>query len=188
MNTPIRRRNSLRLPEYDYSLPGCYFVTICTFNSKCVLGKIIHEQVKLSRTGKIVEEEWNQTTNLRPDIILDSYVIMPNHVHGIIQINEPTQGRGTARCAPTTLSERKTNKIDRKNRLKSNSLSTIIRSFKSAATRRANQMMKTAGAPLWQRNYYEHVIRNEDELSRIRSYIDTNPYRWNIDKNNPKNF
>jgi REP element-mobilizing transposase RayT len=161
-------RRSIRLRGYDYSQAGAYFVTICTHNHM-----LFFED---DRIRGIAEQCWLEIPRHFQDIELDEWVVMPNHLHGIIIITDAR--RGTACRAPTSVIERFGKPI-------SGSLPTIIRSFKSAATKRINDLRGTTRAPVWQRNYYEHVIRNEDELNRLRRYILDNPVQWNIDENNP---
>ncbi|MBZ0258850.1 transposase [bacterium] len=184
MNTKPTRKNSLRLSEYDYSESGSYFITVCTHKRQCALGKIIDNQMVLNEKGHIVNLEWKRSASLRSGLNLDEIIIMPNHIHGIIQIQNPALSRGATCCAREESSIYQSNQ----KHLNSNSLSTIIRSFKSAVTRKINLLFNTSGATFWQRSYYEHIIRNEAELERIREYIATNLFRWDTDKNNPKNF
>jgi len=176
VKTTKHDRKSIRLKDYDYSQAGSYFVTICTNDKGCVLGEIINGEMHLNDIGRIVESEWMKTGKIRKNVILDSFVIMPNHLHGIIFIIEMDNGRGTVHRAPTTEQFAKPT---------SNSIPTIIRSFKATATKQINQLRNSPGNPVWQRNYFERVIRNEKELNRIREYINSNPYNWNEDNNNP---
>jgi putative transposase len=122
--------------------------------------------------GKRIEEEWLRTALVRPYVELGDVVIMPNHIHGIVSIRD--HGRGEACLAPTSTFGHPV----------AGSLPTIIGAFKSASTKRINEI-RGRGAPLWQRNYFEHVIRNEAELNRVREYIALNPLRWDEDFNNP---
>ncbi|MCJ7459093.1 MAG: transposase [candidate division Zixibacteria bacterium] len=174
-NLEKHHRRSIRLKEYDYSQAGGYFVTICTDGGEFLFGDVVNEEMELNERGIIVKREWLKTAELRKDIILDEYIIMPNHFHGVILIID--DGRGTARRAPT---------VERFSRPVANSFPTIVRSFKSAVTNRINQIRGTPGASVWQRNYYEHVIRNEDKLFKIRQYIQNNPLKWHLDRENPE--
>jgi len=167
-------RRSIRLQGYDYGQTGMYFITVCVEGRECLFSEVVQGKMIANQVGRIVEGEWLKTPVLRPYVVLDEFVVMPNHFHAILQI--VSEGRGTARRAPTT---------ERFSRPVSGSLPTIIRSFKSATTNRINELRSAPGAPLWQRNYYEHVIRDEDELHRIREYILTNPLRWELDRENP---
>ncbi len=167
----IHHRRSIRLKDYDYSQAGAYFITICTQNRECLFGEIKDGQMRLNEMGKITAIEWENTSVLRPNIELDEWVVMPNHFHGIIIILD---GRGTARRAPTA--------VEQFGKPVSGSIPTIIRSFKSAVTKRINEYRQMVGAKLWQRNYWERIIRNETELNHIREYIHNNPDSWEQDK------
>ena len=173
-NFENHHRRSIRLQGYDYSQPGMYFVTIGVEGRTCLFGEVVRGKMILDQIGQIVEEEWLRTPVLRPSVTLDEFIVMPNHFHAVVMI--VYEGRGTARRAPTT---------ERFGRPVSGSLPTIVRSFKSATAKRINELRGTPSAPLWQRNYYEHVIRSEEELQRIREYIQTNPLRWEFDRENP---
>jgi len=165
-------RRSIRLKDYDYCQEGAYFVTICTHSHKCLFGEIVSGATQLNRFGNVVNKCWLEIPHHFPNVEIDTFVVMPNHFHGILVIHDC---RGTACRAPTEKFGRPTPR----------SLPTIIRSFKSAVTKRINALRKTPGARLWQRNYYEHVIRNEDDLNEIRQYILDNPVKWDMDENNP---
>ena len=168
-------RRSIRLKEYDYSRAGAYFVTISARNRQCLFGKIEDGKVQLSAAGEIVQSEWLRSESVRRNVVLDEFVIMPNHVHGIIMLTDKTGFVGaTRRVAPT----RPCGPVP-------GSIGAIIGQFKSAATKRINQLRKTRGARVWQRNYYEHVLRNENELDRVREYMTNNPLRWELDQENP---
>ena len=163
-------RRSIRLPEYDYTQAGVYYITICSHEREHIFGEICDGQMVLNAIGQIVADEWSQTAQKRPNIALDAYVIMPNHVHGIIVISESTN------ILPPT--------IERFGQPTSNSIPTIVRLFKSAATKRINIFRNTWHQPVWQRNYYEHVVRGEADLDRIRTYIANNPVQWAEDREN----
>lgn len=167
-------RRSIRLQGYDYGQARMYFITVCVEGRECLFGEVVQGKMIVNQVGRIVEEEWLKTLALRPYVVLDEFVVMPNHFHAILLI--VTAGRGTAGRAPTT---------ERFGKPVSGSLPTIVRSFKSAAAKHINELRSTPGVSLWQRNYHEHVIRNEDELHRIREYIQTNPLRWELDQENP---
>jgi putative transposase len=168
-----RNRRSIRLKGYDYTREGAYFVTICAQDRKCLFGEIVDGRMVLNEVGKIVCDEWLKTPILRPYVICDAFVIMPNHFHGIVTIAD---GRDTARRVPT---------VERFGQPVSGSIPTIIRSFKSAATKRINELQKTPGLKLWQRNYYEHIIRDPNDFNRICEYIEYNPLRWELDALHP---
>jgi len=179
-------RRSIRLRGYDYTRPGAYFVTIVTRRRECLLGEIVDGKMVLSEYGRIVAEEWERTALVRPYVRLDEFVVMPNHIHGIIWIvGDDAVGAtrpvgATRRVAPTgsTTGGRPTGP-------RAGSLGAIIAQFKSAAAKRINQIRGTPGVPVWQRNYYEHIVRNERALNAIRQYIRNNPARWTDDRENP---
>jgi REP element-mobilizing transposase RayT len=168
------RRRSLRLKDFDYS-QGAFFVTVCSAGRASLLGEVIQGEMQLSEAGMIVEQEWLNTAVLRPNIELDQFVVMPNHLHGIVVFREGPGG--TARCAPTEA---------KFGQSVANSLSTIIRAFKSAATNRVNRWKNLPEGQVWQRGFYEHVIRDDNALNRIREYIVLNPELWDSDRDNPK--
>jgi putative transposase len=134
----------------------------------------------LSEVGRIVDEEWRRAPLIRPYVNLDAFVIMPNHLHGVIIITDAAVG-ARRRLAPT-------NDVDSPRQFGSpppHAVSSLIGSYKSAATRRVNRFRGSPGAPLWQRNYYEHIIRGDEELQRIRYYIECNPTQWEADRYYP---
>ena len=176
MMTTLQPRKKLRLPEYDYSWPGWYYVTVCTRDREPLFGQIVDDHMVLNHIGRIVEEEWLKTPLIRKNVALDDYVIMPNHLHGIVIINDAIVG-ATRRVAPT----------EGHPKLRSASLGAILGQFKSIATKRARKECLLSDRSLWQRGYYDHVIRNDADLHRIREYIATNPRRWALDKENPVN-
>ena len=176
-NPDIHHRRSIRLSGYDYARAGAYFVTVCSQNRECVFGEVVDGSIQLSEWGRIIRGEWLRTRSVRSNVQLDAFIVMPNHFHGIVVINGYV--RGTARRAPT---------MERFGQPVSGSLPTIIRAFKSATTKRINQLRGTPSMRVWQRNYYEHVVRNENDLIKIRQYIERNPIRWEDDKNHPENI
>ncbi len=169
-----RHRHSIRLRGFDYREAEAYFITVCTVNRQCLFGAILDGAMELNSLGEIITDEWHRTAIMRPRVSLDAFVIMPNHVHGIVCLNEDEEGK--ARLAPT---------MARFGRPVGGSLSTIVGAFKSASTKRINELRGTRGAPLWQKNYFDHVIRHEQELDQVREYITFNPARWSEDANNP---
>jgi REP element-mobilizing transposase RayT len=179
-------RRSIRLKGYDYSQAGIYFVTICTKNKKCLFGEIKNDKMILNQLGYIVQNEWIKTSEIRNNVTLDSFVIMPNHLHGIIIINNDVR-RGVLQYAPTAnahaagISQYAPTATFRS---PSQTIGAIVRGFKSVATKRINEIRKTPGLPLWQRNYYEHIIRNENDLGKIQQYILINSAKWEFDRNN----
>lgn len=187
-------RRPIRLKEYDYSQPGAYFVTICAWDRKCFFGDVINGEMELNRYGRIIEGEWLQTGNVRSNVEIDQYVVMPNHIHGILIINENNNHPATHNANTDENGVNEQNDATHQNRathrvaptLGSNSLEAIMGQFKSAVTKQINRLRNTPGHPVWQRNYYEHVIRNERGLNAIREYIINNPLQWDQDENNPR--
>jgi REP element-mobilizing transposase RayT len=177
-NPDEHHRRSIRLKEYDYSKPAGFFITICTHNRKLIFGQITNGEIKLSEIGRIAKNYWEEIPSHFTNAALDEYVIMPNHIHGIILILDYVDYVGARHASPLQPPQ-----IPRGTKPKS--LGTIVGSFKSATTKHINQIRKTPGIPLWQRNYYEHIIRNENELNKIREYIRNNPIKWEMDYDNP---
>jgi REP element-mobilizing transposase RayT len=187
INPQIHHRRSIRLKEYDYSQAGGYFVTVCTHGRDCILGDIVEDNVRLNQFGEIVREEWLRTEQIRPEIRIDEFVVMPNHMHGVIIINYVG---ATRRVVPQngSTNRKKGDPSGRPYGPAARSIGAIIGQFKSIVTKHINSLRKTSFIPIWQRNYYEYVIRDEDDLNRIRQYIIDNPIRWDEDENNPKNW
>ncbi len=163
---------STRLEGWDYSATGYYFVTICTHGRECCLGEVVAGEMHLSGAGMIVMEEWQNTARIRENITLDEWVVMPNHLHGIIVItgapHRETPHRGVSTGG-----------------WRSGSLGAIIGQFKSVCTKR----IRADGFDFaWQTRYFDRVIRSEPALQEVREYIRKNPLRWELDLNNPKNL
>ena len=153
---PIRK--NLRLKHYDYTKPGAYFVTICCAERQCMLGKVCDDDVIPSEVGRLVSVHWLHIEERFPSVQLDAFVLMPNHVHGVLLLTDA----GAMNRAPT--------------------LGEVVRSFKASVTRAANGLVSM---PFWQRGFHERVVRNEGELSRVREYIANNPRQWSMDEENP---
>ncbi len=239
------RRRSMRLKGYDYSQAGAYFVTICTQGRACLFGEVVDGEMRLNDAGRMVVAEWERLPALFPNVVLDAFVVMPNHIHGIVILTDPaddatdgataigatisgattggaatggaTTGGATTRVAPTTAGDDATpvgaglvpalSTMARDDATpvgaglvpapSTPALSTpaptlgdVIGAFKSRVTVEYTRGVKTLGwtpfdKRLWQRNYYEHIIRNEEALNRIRRYIVENPIRWAFDRENP---
>ena len=182
LNMRQRNRQSIRLKNYDYSQAGAYFVTLCSYQKECLFGKVNGQNVILTGVGKIIHEEWYKSANIRQEITLDTFVIMPNHIHGIVFINnsESTSIANVGARGPSPLQGGKPVAGTGKKPLGS-----FVGGFKSACTKRVNELRRTPSVPLWQRNYYEHVIRSENALFQIRRYIQENPKCWLEDDENP---
>jgi REP element-mobilizing transposase RayT len=163
--TPARRR-SPKLEGYDYTSPGVYFVTLCARAGRYPFGEVCDGEVRLSDVGRAIAQCWKDVPRHFQTVELDLYVVMPNHLHGLIALTEAADSLPPVRTRP--------------------SVHTVVGAFKSAATRRVNVMRNTPGVSLWQRTYYDHVVRTEQGLERIREYIANNPIRWEIDEENPE--
>ena len=166
----LHHRKLIRLKEYNYALPGEYFVTICTHNHECTLGEILDGEMRLNEIGKIVEKCWKKIPSHFINMELGEFVVMPNHLHGIIIINEQVE-------------HIKTNIHVGVQNFEPLQLGSIIRSYKAAVTRECRHCRYQDFR--WQRNYYEHIIRSDKELNNIREYIVNNPMQWNVDEENP---
>jgi len=154
-------RRSNRLRDCDYRQQGVYFITICTHRQACLFGEVIDGAMQLNQLGRIVEQEWQRTAVLRPYVDLDAFVVMPNHFHGVIVIvEENTVAGGSAKL------------------LAARSLGAIIGQFKGSVTKRIRSQEGLQGIMVWQRNYHDHVVRNDKSLQRIREYIAYNPENW----------
>ena len=173
-------RRSIRLPEYDYSQDGAYFVTICTQNKEHLFGEIASGKMILNDAGRMIDMWWQELPKHFVPVQIDQYVIMPNHVHGVIVIV------GVDRC----VDPRKTAEIKKGEHVGS-PLPHIVQWYKTMTTNEYIKGVKTNrwrpfARRLWQRNYYEHVIRNEYDLNEIRKYIIENPLKWALDEENPE--
>ncbi|NCJ08257.1 transposase [Synechococcales cyanobacterium C] len=165
-----RRRKLLRLQDYDYTRSGAYFVTICVKDRVCLFGEVVDGEMHPNAYGEIVQAVWDGLPDHYDHVVLDAFVVMPNHIHSIIILDAET----------TTISSRD-------EMSKRHGLSEIVRAFKTFSARRINELRQCSGVPVWQRNYYEHIIRNEESLNRIRGYITENPIRWSKDREGPNN-
>jgi len=179
-NPEIHHRRSIRLKGYDYTQSGAYFITFCAYQRMHVFGEVVDGEMVLNETGKIAREEWFKTAEIRPYVKLyeDEFVLMPNHGHGIIWIDDDWARQ---RRAPTETTEKFGKPVK-------GSIPTIVRAYKSAVTHAVNAAENQRGAVLWQKNYYEHVIRNERELNNIGWYIVNNPLNWQLDRDNFQNI
>ncbi len=161
------RKTSPRLKDFDYSQAGAYFVTICTFKKACLLGEIANGMMLLNPSGEIAFSTWEDMPNHYPHVQLDQFIIMPNHVHGIIFLTDLRRDRFL------NLS------------LQRHSLSEIIRGFKTWSAKWVNEDLGKTGTPIWQRSFYDRIIRDQEELLRIQEYTLNNPIKWEEDEENP---
>lgn len=175
------QRRSIRLPGYDYSLPGAYFVTICTHDRELLFGGITNGEMRLNPLGELVKFTWFDLMNHVKNIHLGPFGIMPNHVHGIIRIvgvdHEPVGAGVGAGSEPATTTNAPTTV--------QTALPEIVRQFKTFSARRINGARNTHGLLVWQRNYWEHIIRDENSYHEIAEYIRNNPAQWEMDADYP---
>lgn len=177
---PIHHRRSIRLKGYDYSSAGMYLVTMVTYNRECLFGDIQDGAMNLNELGAIAQSEWIRSSEIRRDEIgLDAFVVMPNHLHGIVAIIYDATVNNIGAYGQTRAHRRAP--LQRLSRLP-RSLGSFIAGYKSIATKRINQMRATPAVPVWQRNYQDHIIRDERELLRVQEYIHNNPMQWELDK------
>jgi len=154
-------RRSIRLPGYDYAQPGAYFVTIVSHGRELLFGAIVDGEMQPNACGEAVQRVWFELPEHYPQFRRDAFVVMPNHVHGIVVIeDEPSSSRRAG-------------------------LAEVVRGFKTFSARRVNGLRGTAGVSIWQRNHYERVIRDDRELDRVRADIGANPSGWTEDRENP---
>ena len=206
----VHHRRSIRLKGYDYSRPGAYFVTICTQGRLCLFGDVVDGNVVLNESGRMVQTVWNEIPHHYPYVDIDAFVVMPNHIHGIVVIvgagpcacpgpracpgtGQPqgVPGTGQPQGVPGTGQPQGVPGTGQPQGVAPTlSLPDVVHRFKTLTTKRYADGVKQRGWPpfpgrLWQRNYYEHIIRDENELNRIRQYITNNPLRWALDRENP---
>ena len=167
-------RHSIRLTGYDYRSEGAYFVTICAFQQKPQFGEIRDGKVHLNELGALVQNLWFRIGELRAEVELDTFVVMPNHLHGILFF---VAAPGDHSCSDHFDGPAITAKT-----LPSKSLGAVLGQFKSAVTKQSRRLSNPPSTPIWQRNYHEHIIRNERALNEIREYIMHNPARWHDDE------
>ncbi len=168
-----RSRRSIRLPGYDYGQAGVYFVTICAFQQATLFGEITDGAMALNELGKIVSAEWQHVSTVRRNVKLDQFVVMPNHIHGLVIIESCINGDNSRNTTG--------NRTMRAGTLQSGSLGAIVGQFKLAVNRQARRLNLYPAHRIWQRNYHEHIVRDETSLNEIRRYILENPARWNDD-------
>jgi putative transposase len=171
-----RRRNSLRYTGYDYTQPGAYFVTFCTHGGRCIFGHVDDQgQMIHNSLGQIAHASWADFAENHPEIEIDIFIVMPNHIHVLLWI---LASANPADKPPP-------NKVRAFGDAIAGSLSTLIGAYKGGVTQKAKTQKLVAGPTLWHRNFHDHIVRGEEELQRIREYIRTNPQRWKEDKLHP---
>jgi len=212
-NPEIHKRRSIRLKGYDYSQAGAYFITICCHDRACLFGEILDNKMVLNERGIVAQNEWLKTAEIRKNVELDVFIIMPNHIHGIIIINDtrrgelhspnddnvrdmqgelhsphdelqsPNDGNNDVKgeCnSPIVSTDGLKGECNSPLRSPSNNIGSIVRGYKSSVTKQLNVL--NIGCVVWQRNYYEHIIRNEQSYQTISNYIINNPAKWQEDK------
>ena len=196
-NPDKHHRRSIRLKGYDYSLSGAYFITLCTYQRQCLFGQIVEGEMRLNPFGQIVADEWIRSVEIRQEIDFDEWVIMPNHMHGIVVIDankNPNFNGGPHGDGNWVGAHGDGNWVGAHGRAplrsgvahrKPKSLSSFVAGFKCAATKPINVLWNAAGTPVWQRNYYDRIIPNEISLQHIRNYIQNNPVTWQNDQLHP---
>jgi REP element-mobilizing transposase RayT len=162
-------RRSIRLKDFDYAGHGAYFITTVTHERRPLFGRVVRNDVELGPLGELVRDEWLRTADLRSYVRLDQFVIMPNHIHGIVFIEEPN-----AHASASAFGS-----------MQGGSVGAIVRAFKSASTRRIREQLDQPELVVWQRNYFERVVRSESHLNVVRQYVIDNPIKWAIDRENP---
>ena len=175
-----RHRRSIRLRGYDYSQNGLYFVTLCCHERQPLFGEVANDEMRLSDAGQVAYKEWEKTGAMRENIELHAFVVMPNHVHGIIEIV------GAHCMRPDVAPDMQLGRVQvqgiQPGRVqRAPTVGDVVRGYKSAVTKRINHLRNASIPPVWQRNYYEHIIRNEASYLKIAEYIQTNPQRWGED-------
>ncbi len=181
-----RNRKSVRLKRYDYSRPGAYFITICTRKRKSNLGSVVNGEIALSEYGEIVANSWEWLPKQYPYVLLDEWVVMPNHIHGIIMIASGAVHPSVSDADGSHLGPRRNPTVPIKGEpsTRRKPIGELIGAFKTVSTKSLNEILRTPGARFWHRNYYEHVIRDDEDLHSIRKYILHNPRKWEYDVEN----
>ena len=207
MKKEIKYRKSIRLPDYDYSQSGAYFITICTRERLCIFGDITNGEMQLYESGKIVWNIWQSLPPRYPQINLGPAVVMPNHFHGVIEITDSIgmsdsvgtpDSIGTSDSVGTPDSVAAIHELPLQNQASFHNqessqpntpiqrrkmlLPKIMGYFKMNSAKAINQLLNTPGSPVWQRGYYERIIRDEREYERITRYIEINPLNWVLDE------
>lgn len=177
-NPDKHHRRSIRLKGYDYTQPGAYYITLCTQARQCLFGDVVAGKMRLNSLGAIAFNYWQAIPDHFAHIQLDVFVVMPNHLHGILVIRD-TPIKVQPACNPT----------EKFGKPVPGSIPTVIRSYKAAVTKQINLICNTKYTSLiWQRNFYEHINRDEQSLEMIRRYITENPWRWADDPENPQHY
>ena len=172
LNRPERR--SIRLATFDYSQPGSYFITICAFCKKCLFGTVENGGVRLSGIGEVARRCWMDIPNHFPNIKIDAFVVMPNHMHGIVIIQERAR-----RAVPLPVT------LEAFQKPVAGSIPTIVRSYKAGVSKLVRDATGNREFRVWQSNYFERVLRDGEEFNNAFRYVRENPSMWHLDKENP---
>ncbi len=183
-NPEIHHRHSIRLKDYDYSHEGAYFVTICTKGRSMFFGEIKNNEMFLNTCGEIAQVTWNSIPRRFPGVELDHFVVMPNHVHGILVRTQRVALEDNDVIGESSTDGKNRLKMYRNSSYRYQTLSETIRTFKAVISYEARRKGNTPDFE-WQREYYDHIIRNPEELAIIRAYIVNNPSKWQDDKLHP---
>jgi REP element-mobilizing transposase RayT len=163
-----------RLVHFDYATPAAYSVTICVWKKETILPQVAPDRLRLTEAGHIVGEGWSELLRHYPNVGLDAFVVMPNHVHGIIVLEDVGAGFKPAPTVPAGRPPRR------------HAIPEIVRAFKTFSARRIKELRMSPGRRVWQSGYYDHIVRNDEDLDRIRVYISSNPLRWSMDREIPR--
>ena len=164
---PRLARRLIRLQSYDYSQDGAYYFTVCTFNRVCIFGNVADSAMHPNECGQAVMDVWNLLPHHFPHVHTHAFVLMPNHVHGILVFRDADDAASRNRV------------------LMRRGLPEVVGTFKSYSARAVNRLRDTRGQPVWQRGFYDHVVRTEGALARLSEYIVNNPLQWELDRENP---
>jgi REP element-mobilizing transposase RayT len=175
------RSDTSRLKGWDYSNPGRYFITICAYNKDHLFGEIKGGIMELSNFGQIALQEWWKSFDMRTELFCDAFVIMPNHIHGIVRIDKITGNPlpvGTHGRASQQQQQQQNHGVAYRS---PKSVSSFVAGFKSSATKKINECRQLPKNPVWQSRFHDHIIRNEIEFHSIKNYIINNPRNWKED-------
>ena len=180
-------RHSIRLKGFDYSQPGAYFITIVTKNRELLFGEIVENTMRLNTFGQIVNTFWQDLPDHFPQVVLDAWIVMPNHIHAILWIVRMASKTGERQKVFANLGTQTDSRLQPKHPkgTQPGSLGAILGNFQMTTARRINRIRKSTGASVWQRDFYDDIIRNQRHLEAVRQYIRNNPTNWPHDTENP---
>ena len=181
-SVPLPRRRSVRLKSFDYSQPAAYFVTVCARDRKSLFGQIVLGKALLNVLGDIVNECWREIPVHFPGVELPIHVVMPNHLHGVLVFH--TRARHAVPLQIDLGAASLASDVEAFGTPRERSIPTVVRSFKAAVTKRARQVLRRPNLEVWQRGYYEHLIRDHEDFQNTWDYIRWNPQRWEFDEEN----